>query len=295
MEDIKDEYSLCRLCHRRCAVNRAKGQFGFCSSSDVPHIARAALHPWEEPIISGTNGSGTVFFSGCSLGCVFCQNKDISRKEVGTAVSVSELADIMLDLESRGAHNVNFVTPTHHAPSVALATDTARERGLKIPIVYNTGSYDSKSTIEMLEGRVNVYLPDLKYYKRKTAERLSGANDYPDVARIAIKEMVRQRPRPIIKDGIMTEGVIVRILLLPAHLAEAKLTLKYLYETYGNSIYISLMSQYTPMPGMHSPLDRRTTKGEYCELVEYAEKIGADFYAKDAKRAVDVAKEVFGE
>ena len=274
MADIIDEYSHCMLCERRCGVDRVKGQIGFCSSSHVPHITRAALHQWEEPIISGTNGSGTVFFSGCSLRCVFCQNREISRTEAGHGVSVDELAEIMLKLEREGAHNINFVTPTHHAPAVALSTDIARERGLKIPIVYNTGSYDSISTLGMLKGRVNIYLPDLKYFRNNTAHKLSCAADYPEVARIAIDEMVRQRPHPIITDGIMTEGVIVRILLLPSHLAEAKLSLKYLHEKYGNNIYISLMSQYTPMSGMAPPLDRRTTRAEYNELVNYAERLG---------------------
>ena len=267
-------YSHCELCARRCGVDRAGGQLGFCKSSDVPKITRAALHHWEEPLISGTRGSGTVFFSGCSLGCIYCQNRKISRSSVGRAVNTNELAREMLRLENEGAHNINFVTPTHFAPSIADAIRIARAGGLTVPTVYNTGSYDTVKTLRMLDGLVDIYLPDLKYYRSESAEKLSFAKDYPSVAREAIAEMVRQRPTPVIKDGIMQSGVIVRILLLPSHVAEAKLSLKYLYDTYGDNIYISLMNQYTPMPGMTSPLDRTVTNAEYSELVSYAERIG---------------------
>ena len=242
--------------------------------TDVPTIARAALHAWEEPIISGTSGSGTIFFSGCSLGCIFCQNKDISRGRIGKEVSVSELADIMLGLRDEGAHNINFVTPTHFSPTVKEAVAIARNAGLDIPIVYNTSSYDTPETVRSLSGTVDIYLADFKYYRGATAEALSGANDYPRVARLAIDEMVKQRPTPIIKNGLMTSGVIVRILILPNRVAEAKLILKYLYDTYGSSIYISIMSQYTPMPDMKPPLDRPITSAEYREVVTYAEKLG---------------------
>ena len=267
-------YSHCELCARRCGVDRTGGQLGFCKSSDVPKITRAALHHWEEPLISGTRGSGTVFFSGCSLGCIYCQNRKISRSSVGRAVNTNELAREMLRLENEGAHNINFVTPTHFAPSIADAIRIARLGGLTVPTVYNTGSYDTVKTLRMLDGLVDIYLPDLKYYRSESAEKLSFAKDYPSVAREAIAEMVRQQPTPVIKDGIMQSGVIVRILLLPSHVAEAKLSLKYLYDTYGDNIYISLMNQYTPMPGMTSPLDRTVTNAEYSELVSYAERIG---------------------
>ncbi len=266
-------YRACELCARRCAIDREE-RLGYCHSGRVPKIARAALHFWEEPIISGTGGSGTVFFSGCSLGCVYCQNREISRSSVGRELTESELADIMLSLEAEGAHNINFVTPTHYAPSVVASTELARKRGLMIPIVYNTGSYDTENTVKMLDGTVDIYLPDLKYYRPESAEKLSFAKDYPTVARRAIAEMVRQRPTPVIEGGLMKSGVIVRILLLPSHLAEAKLSVKYLYETYASDIYISLMNQYTPMKGMESPLDRRVTNSEYSELVRYAERLG---------------------
>lgn len=267
-------YSPCVICARKCGVDRTSGEIGFCRSSDKMKITRAALHYWEEPIISGTRGSGTVFFSGCSLGCIYCQNSKISRASVGREVTPTDLAAEMLRLEREGAHNINFVTPTHFAPSVKDAVGIAREMGLSVPIVYNTGSYDTEETVRALEGTVDIYLPDLKYYRTVSAEKLSFAKDYPDIARTAIAEMVRQHPNPVIKDGIMRSGVVVRILLLPSHVAEAKLSVRYLYETYGDNIYISLMNQYTPMPSMKSPLDRTVTNAEYSELVSYAERLG---------------------
>ena len=270
----KISYKSCELCARRCRVDRTNGAVGFCKSLDTVKITRAALHHWEEPIISATRGSGTIFFSGCSLGCIYCQNAAISRASVGRELSVEELAREMLRLESEGAHNINFVTPTHFAPGIADAIREARTLGLRVPIVYNTGSYDTVNTVRMLDGLVDIYLPDLKYYRAETAKKLSYASDYPAVARSAIAEMVRQRPTPVIEEGIMRSGVIVRVLLLPSHVAEAKLTVKYLYDTYKDDVYISLMNQYTPMPNMTSPLDRTVTKSEYSELVSYAEKIG---------------------
>ena len=272
--DILSPYSPCNLCARACGVDRTSGKVGFCHSTDKMKITRAALHFWEEPIISGNNGSGTVFFSGCSLGCVYCQNAKISRASVGEEYSTAALAQKMLELQSYGAHNINFVTPTHFAPGIADAIREARTLGLRVPIVYNTGSYDTVNTVRMLDGLVDIYLPDLKYYRAETAKKLSYASDYPAVARSAIAEMVRQRPTPVIEEGIMRSGVIVRVLLLPSHVAEAKLTVKYIYDTYKDDVYISLMNQYTPMPNMTSPLDRTVTRSEYSELISYAEKIG---------------------
>jgi putative pyruvate formate lyase activating enzyme len=244
--------------------------------SATPTVARASLHEWEEPPISGERGSGTVFFSGCSLGCVFCQNRNIADGSVGRAVTDSRIAEMMLELSSLGAHNINLVTPTHFAPTVISSVRLARERGMSLPIVYNTSSYDTVETLRSLEGTVDIYLADYKYHLPRTAERLAGAADYPAVAREAIAEMVRQKPTPVIEDGIMKSGVIVRILLLPSHVAEAKLAVKYLHETYGDAIYLSLMSQYTPMKGMKSPLDRRVTREEYRELVDYAIEKGVE-------------------
>lgn len=272
--NFNDLYKKCGLCARSCGVDRTAGELGYCASLSDVMVARASLHQWEEPIISGTQGSGTIFFSGCSLGCVYCQNRRISRTPKGEKVSAEQLADIMLRLEARGAHNVNLVTPTHYAPTIKESVLKARSRGLIIPVVYNTGSYDAVDTIKMLDGIVDVYLPDFKYVRNASARELSSAADYPEVAKSAIVEMHRQHPLPVIEDGLIKSGVVVRVLLLPMHVAEAKLAVKYLYEKYGDSIYISLMNQYTPMPGMTSPLDRAVTNAEYDELVEYAMRIG---------------------
>lgn len=243
---------------------------GLCKMSSEISISRADLHHWEEPIISGNRGSGTIFFSGCSLSCVFCQNREISRAAVGVSVSAAGLSDIMIQLMNRGAHNINLVTPTHFVPSIIDAVSEARNKGLCIPIVYNTSSYETPQTVSSLDGTVDIYLADYKYNLPKTAKKYSNAENYPGVAREAISEMVKQRGSVVIDGGIMKSGVIVRILLLPGHLAEAKLSVKYLYETYGDSIYISLMSQYTPIGDMPPPLDRRVTHAEYDELVSYA-------------------------
>ena len=268
------EYKKCELCQRKCGVDRAVAR-GYCRVSDKLFVSRAALHYWEEPIISGERGSGTIFFAGCSLGCVYCQNKEISRGQSGREITTERLAEIMLELEGQGAHNVNFVTPTHYAPSIIEATKLAREQGLKIPTVYNTSSYDTEDTIKALSDTVDIYLPDLKYYRAETAKKYSFAEDYPIAARLAIDAMVKQKGRAKLgKDGMLKSGVVVRILLLPGHIAEAKLNVKYLYDTYGDVIYISLMSQYTPPSGMIPPLNRRVTSGEYYELCEYAQKLG---------------------
>ena len=267
-------YENCKLCARMCGVDRRK-TVGYCRMNDELTLCRAALHFWEEPPISGSRGSGTIFFSGCSLSCVFCQNQEISRGRVGKKVTIDRLSEIMLELEKQGAHNINLVTPTHFIPSIAEAIKGAKEKGLSIPVVYNTGSYDTPEALMQLFGLVDIYLPDLKYYTEKTSAEYSKAADYPTVARAAIAEMYRQVGEPSFDEkGIMQKGVIVRILLLPGRVAEAKLSLKYLMDTYGNSIYVSLMNQYTPMPDMKPPLNRRVTHEEYDDLVSYAEKIG---------------------
>lgn len=267
-------YEKCFLCARNCGVNRNE-KVGYCRMTSEMLLSRAALHFWEEPPISGSRGSGTIFFSGCSLSCVFCQNREISRGRVGKTVGIERLCEIMLNLQSQGAHNVNLVTPTHFIPSVAEAIRLAKKSGLTVPVVYNTGSYDNPEALKILEGLVDIYLPDFKYYRAKTAASLSSAPDYPEVARAAMAEMYRQVGSPKFdNEGIMHRGIIARILLLPEHIAEAKLSLKYLFETYGDNIYVSLMNQYTPMPDMKSPLNRRVTREEYADLLSYAEKIG---------------------
>ena len=273
MTDIFSEYKACRLCAHACGVDRTSS-FGRCGMSDKIILARAALHEWEEPIISGARGSGTIFFGGCSLGCIYCQNREISSGKVGKEVTLDRLRDIMLELEAKGAHNINFVTPTHYAPAVVRATDEARRSGLSIPIVYNTSSYDSERTIDMLSGSVDIYLADLKYHLPASAEKYSMAQNYPDAAKLAIKKMVEQKGSAVVEDSLMKSGVIVRILLLPGHLAEAKLSLSYLLSEYGEDVYISLMSQYTPFGELPAPLNRRVCVSEYESLCDYAVKKG---------------------
>ena len=270
----KNEYSECKLCARTCGVDRNEA-VGYCNMSADTYVSYYSLHRWEEPPISGERGSGTIFFDGCSLGCIFCQNAKISRGRNGVSLDDTQLASIMLELQSAGAHNINFVTPTHFSPAIASGIKAARASGLCIPTVYNTGSYDSVDALKRLDGLIDIYMPDLKYYKADTAKKYSNAPDYPVVARAAISEMFRQvGPAELDGNGLMKKGLIIRILLLPGHVAEAKLSLKYVYNTYGDKVYVSLMNQYTPMPDMKPPLNRKVTRDEYRSLVDYAERLG---------------------
>jgi putative pyruvate formate lyase activating enzyme len=238
------------------------------------YVSRIGLHMWEEPVISGKGGSGTIFFSGCSLACVFCQNREISRGIHGIKMTCREIAENMLALQNKGAENINFVTPTHYAPTLIESVKIARRMGLELPIVYNTSSYENVDTIRALSRTVDIFLPDFKYYLSRTSLEYSNAGDYVRTAKSAIYEMLKITGDPIIENGILRRGVIIRILLLPSHVAEAKLILEYLHRSYGDSIYISLMSQYTPIENMKAPLDRRVTKREYGNLVDYAEALG---------------------
>lgn len=281
---MKDEFLECRLCPRNCKVNRTIGQVGVCKVPATLKVARAALHFWEEPCISGTTGSGTVFFSGCSLHCLFCQNQDISYGQSGKNISRERLIEIFLELQGKGANNINLVTAGQYAPHIIWAVERAREQGLKIPIVYNTSSYENVSTIKSLEGIVDIYLPDFKYWDSNVAAKYSKAPDYPAVAKEVIAEMVRQQPMPIFEYDpkqdmeIMKKGVIVRQLLLPEQLADAKQVTKYLYDAYGNRIYISLMSQYTPLSHVegYPELEQKVSPKIYEKLVEYAIGLGVE-------------------
>lgn len=281
---MKDEFLECRLCPRNCKVNRTTGQVGVCKVPATLKVARAALHFWEEPCISGTTGSGTVFFSGCSLRCLFCQNQDISYGQSGKNISRERLIEIFLELQGKGANNINLVTAGQYAPHIIWAVERAREQGLKIPIVYNTSSYENVSTIKSLEGIVDIYLPDFKYWDSNVAAKYSKAPDYPAVAKEVIAEMVRQQPMPIFEYDpkqdmeIMKKGVIVRQLLLPEQLADAKQVTKYLYDAYGNRIYISLMSQYTPLSHVegYPELEQKVSPKIYEKLVEYAIGLGVE-------------------
>lgn len=331
----------CTLCPRECRADRAAGRVGRCGVSEKLKIARAALHYWEEPCISGTRGSGAVFFSGCSLGCIYCQNRKISGGRVGQEISWGRLAEIFLELQEGGANNINLVTAGHYVPQVCCALDRARSQGLSIPIVYNSSGYEKVEALRQLEGLVDIYLPDLKYLDPELARQYSHAPDYPEAAVRALEEMVRQQPKPeflaesrwpkggFTEEGqrtvpailaesrcpehesaeenqqltavecqtleasvpdrgtetglpepeaalLMRRGVIVRHLLLPGHVREAKRVVEYLYRTYGDRIYISMMNQYTPMREdfEDARLNRRVTRREYQRLLDYAMDLG---------------------
>lgn len=264
--------SKCDICPRKCGVNREKGELGFCKMKDKIKIARYSLHYWEEPIISGEAGSGTIFFSGCNLKCIFCQNYKISSENMGKEISVERLKEICLELQNMGANNINLVTGTHFLPLIKEALILAKKEGLTIPIVYNTSSYENVESLKEMEGLIDIYLPDLKYYDNKLAENFSLANNYFEIATNAIKEMVRQTGKPVIENNIMKKGVIVRHLLLPNHLEDSKKIIKYLHDTYDEDIYISIMNQYTPIKKFdkYPELNRTLTDKEYDELVNYA-------------------------
>jgi len=294
----------CMACPRECGADRTSG-IGFCGGGALPKIARAALHFWEEPCISGVNGSGTVFFSGCSLRCVYCQNRKIALGDVGTTVSVERLAEIYLELQGQGAHNINLVTPAHETDAVIRSLERAKRQGLQIPIVYNTGSYEKVENLKRLEGLVDVWLPDLKYYSPELSARYSSAPDYFEVAKNAITEMFRQAGTPEFvplrndanHDGItdaevnsqeaedemhlIKRGVIVRHMVIPTHTADSKRIIEYLYRTYGDDIFISIMSQYTPVidaetAKAYPELARKLTEREYDSVVDYAIELGVE-------------------
>ena len=313
----QDPLADCTLCPRECHVNRLAGQRGRCGQTAEIMAARAALHHWEEPCISGRTGSGAVFFSGCPLRCVYCQNREIAAGRAGRGIDGDRLAEIFLRLQEQGAHNINLVTATHFVPVLAPALTAAKNRGLTIPVVYNTSSYEKVSTLQMLDGLVDIYLPDLKYVSRWLSGLLSHAPDYFETAQAAIREMVRQVGEPVFlspdgkrldakqrneaccppqeqqeqapvcqevdtpedADFLMQKGVIVRHLALPGQGRDSRRVLRYLHQTYGNRVYISLMNQYTPMPGASETLPelgRRLTQEEYDALVEYALDLGVE-------------------
>lgn len=228
---------------------------------------------WEEPCISGEEGSGAVFFSGCSLGCIYCQNKDIAGGKTGEEISVERLAEIFLELQDQHANNINLVTSGHYIPQIIQAIKLSKKQGFHLPVVYNSSGYEKAEMLKHLEGLVDIYLPDLKYLNSELADMYSNAPDYPEFAKAAIAEMVRQQPHACFDErGMMTQGVIVRHMLMPGHVKEACHVIDYLYETYGDNIYISLMSQYTPVRNdfEDSRLNRRVTKREYQRLLDYA-------------------------
>lgn len=261
-------------------MNRNANQVGVCKSTSELRLARAALHYWEEPCISGSSGSGAVFFSGCNMHCVFCQNEEIANGDVGKTIAPERLTEIFLELQEQKANNINLVTATHYVPHVVSALTAAKEQGLHIPVVYNTSGYETVENIKRLEGLVDIYLPDYKYVSEETASRYAKAADYSKVADLALAEMVRQQPKAVFYDKdeehLMAQGVIVRHLLLPGKLYDAKRLLKKLYDSYGNNIYYSLMSQYTPLPHVeaYAELRERVTVEAYENLINYAVDLG---------------------
>lgn len=281
--------SSCTLCPRECRARRICADVGFCGQTDELRVARAALHFWEEPCISGTCGSGTVFFSGCTLRCVYCQNHSIALGQSGKLISKQRLIDIFFELEDKGALNINLVTPTHYIPQIAECIKDAKRRGFSLPFVYNTSGYEKAESLKLLDGLIDIYIPDFKYWTSMAGDKYSHAPDYCCVAKEAIAEMVRQCPKcEYDANGIMQKGVIVRHMLLPAHVYDAKQIVKYLYGTYGNTIVYSIMSQYTPMAHFDDfpELCRKVRKKEYDSLVDYCISLGIEnAYIQDGEAA----------
>lgn len=269
----------CNICPRRCGADRENGSLGFCGASNKIRIARAALHFWEEPCLSGANGAGTVFFSYCNMKCVYCQNYRISTRGAGHEVSIGELAEIFLDLQSQGANNIDLVTPTHYALDIAEAVKKAKDSGLHIPVLYNCGGYESVETLKRLEGLIDIYMPDMKYYRDKYAVKYSSAPRYFETACAALEEMYRQTGAFVLdENGIMQSGVIVRHMMLPGLMLDTKKIMDYLFDTYGNNIYISLMSQYTPLKNVERfpELNRKIDMKKYNSIVDYCMNRGME-------------------
>lgn len=272
------ELEMCTLCPRNCKVNRYKS-VGVCGAGDKIKVAHYGLHMWEEPIISGESGSGTIFFSYCNLKCIFCQNYKISAEGYGKEITEKRFQELCLELQQQGANNINLVTPTHYVPQIANSIHKIKGKKLKIPIVYNTSSYENVSTIQMLDGVVDIYLADLKYYDDNFACNYSHVKDYFHYASLAICEMVKQVGPFVLKNNLMKRGVIVRILVLPGHVEDAKKLVHYLYTTYHDTIIISLMNQYTPLKKFdkYPNLNRKVTDQEYREVIDYALDLGVKY------------------
>lgn len=270
----------CTICPRACGVDRNNGKIGYCGEGAAIRVARTSLHQWEEPCITGKYGSGTVFFSGCNLKCIFCQNHNIADSSVGKIFTVEELAEAFLRLQKKKATNINLVTAGHFAEQIIPAIYLAKEKGLRIPIVYNSSGYESIESLQKLEGLVDVYLPDCKFFDSELSKNYAKAADYFKVVKTAIAEMVRQVGEPVFDEqsGNMTRGVIVRHLVLPGHTKDSMTLLHYLHETYGNQIYVSIMNQFTPVIRQETyvNLNRRVTKREYEKVLDYAIEIGIE-------------------
>ena len=273
---MNELYNSCELCPRKCHINRNTTK-GICSNTSTLKVARSALHYFEEPSISGTNGSGTIFFSGCNLKCCYCQNKEISNDNFGINISVERLSELMLELQKKKANNINLVTPTHFVPSIIEAIKLARKKGLSIPIVYNTSGYESITTIKLLAGYVDIYLTDFKYFDNKLGEDLSKVKNYFEIASLALEEMYKQIGKnKFASNGMMMKGIIVRCLVLPTKGADTKKIINYLYKKYQDNIYLSIMNQYTPVN--HSDtftfLNDKVSDKEYDDIINYALDLG---------------------
>ena len=267
-------FNKCNLCPRECSVNRNNKELGYCRASNKLKIGGYHLHMWEEPIISGKNGSGTIFFSYCNLRCIYCQNYDISIYDNGEEITIDRFANICLELQDKGAENINLVTPSHYIPLIREGLMIAKDKGLNIPIVYNTSGYEKVDSLRLLDGLIDIYLPDFKYYDDNLG-KYSNVNNYFEIADKAIQEMYRQVGSPIIKKGIMRRGIIVRHLVLPHHSDDSKKVVKYLYDKYGDNIYLSIMNQYTPVRRCkYLKLNDRVSKREYNNLIDYAYDLG---------------------
>lgn len=276
----------CTLCPRTCGCDRTE-HIGFCGGGSNLRAARAALHFWEEPCISGTQGSGTVFFSGCPLHCRFCQNAVISAQSHGKEISTERLAEIFLSLQAQGAHNINLVTGTHYIPWIVRALHLAKPR-LHIPVVWNSGGYERTEALAMLDGCIDIYLPDFKFFSPETAQNYAGAPDYPEIAEAALAEMLAQTGPPLLEDGILKRGCIVRHLVLPGHRHESIALLEHLAERFGTEQFLlSLMAQYTPMheDKDYPQLNRRITKMEYHSVLRTAQELGFQGYLQDKSSA----------
>ena len=265
----------CMLCPRKCGINRYE-KFGVCGANNKIKVAYYSLHMWEEPPISGKNGSGTIFFSNCNLKCIYCQNKKISLDGYGKYISMKRLKEIMLELQEKKAHNINLVTPTHYVPQIACVLKKIKNKELNIPVVYNTSSYENVGTLMMMKGLVDIYLADLRYYDDELGEKYSLCKDYFETATMAIDEMYRQVGGILLdSDGMIKRGLVVRVLILPGHVEDAKNIIKYLYKTYKDEIFISIMNQYTPVNKCKfDNLNRKVSDEEYDDVVNYAIDLG---------------------
>ncbi len=287
----------CNLCIRHCNVNRSNNLLGYCKSTSNLKVARAALHHWEEPCISGNKGSGTVFFSNCNLSCVFCQNYKISQDGFGEVISISRLSEIFLELQCKGAHNINLVTPTHFVPHIIKALDLSRKEGLTIPIVYNTNSLDDLETIKLLDGYIDVYLPDFKYFDDKYSLKYSNITGYAHNAINIIHEMIRQVGNPTFsEEGIITKGVIIRHLVIPGLLFDSKKIIDTIYTNFKDNVFISLMNQFTPLynASNYPEINKVLNSKVYDSIVNYAINIGVkNGFIQDSESASDVYVPIF--